>query len=113
VAVSASDQAAIAELFEFVPELRLRRMFGGVGIFTGDMMFALATQDGLFLRDDPESAPAYAARACALHLARQGRERAPDGLPRRTRRDLGRPGCDPRMGAARDRGGAAPARMSA
>lgn len=65
MAVSASDQAAIAELFEFVPELRLRRMFGGVGIFTGDMMFALATQDGLFLRDDPESAPAYAARGLA------------------------------------------------
>jgi DNA transformation protein len=53
--VSSSYLEALAEVFGFVPGFRVKRMFGGAGVFSGELMFALAFEDDLYLRADEES----------------------------------------------------------
>lgn len=53
--VSAAYLESLSELFGFVPEFRVKRMFGGAGVFSGELMFALAFEDDLYLRADDES----------------------------------------------------------
>jgi DNA transformation protein len=53
--VSSAYIEALSELFGFVPEFRVKRMFGGAGVFSGELMFALAFEDELYLRADEES----------------------------------------------------------
>jgi DNA transformation protein len=53
--VSSAYLEALGELFGFVPEFRVKRMFGGAGVFSGELMFALAFEDDLYLRADDES----------------------------------------------------------
>ena len=53
--VSAAYIDTLGELFGFVPEFRVKRMFGGAGVFSGELMFALAFEDDLYLRADDES----------------------------------------------------------
>jgi DNA transformation protein len=56
MAVSAAYLEALGELFGgFTPEFRIKRMFGGAGVFAGELMFALAFEDELYLRADDES----------------------------------------------------------
>lgn len=60
----AVDQAFIdrvSELFAFVPDLRTRRMFGGLGVYSGDAMFALADDAEVFLKTDAETRPRFEA----------------------------------------------------
>ncbi len=54
----AVDQAFIArvsELFAFLPELRTRRMFGGLGVYAGDVFFAVADDGEVYLKVDGET----------------------------------------------------------
>jgi DNA transformation protein len=53
--VSPAYIEALSELFGFLPEFRVKRMFGGAGVFSGELMFALAFEDDLYLRVDDES----------------------------------------------------------
>ena len=53
--VSSAYIEALSELFGVVPEFRVKRMFGGAGVFSGELMFALAFEDDLYLRADDES----------------------------------------------------------
>ena len=53
--VSPAYIEALSELFGFLPEFRVKRMFGGAGVFSGELMFALAFEDDLYLRADDES----------------------------------------------------------
>jgi DNA transformation protein len=55
VAVSPSFAEAVLDLFAFVPALRVRRMFGGAGVFCGEMMFGLIDGDELFLKTDDQT----------------------------------------------------------
>jgi DNA transformation protein and related proteins len=55
MSVSTSFSDAVLELFAFVPEVRVRRMFGGAGVFAGEMMFALIDDDELFLKTDAQT----------------------------------------------------------
>ena len=60
----AVDQAfidRIHELFAFVPALRTRRMFGGLGVYVGDAMFALGDDGEVFLKTDAETRPRFEA----------------------------------------------------
>jgi DNA transformation protein len=59
MAVSAAYLEALRELFAFLPEFRIKRMFGGAGVFSGELMFALAFQDDLYLRADDENRPTF------------------------------------------------------
>lgn len=44
-----------------VPDLRSRRMFGGVGIYSGDYFFALIAADELFFKVDDSTRAGYEA----------------------------------------------------
>jgi DNA transformation protein and related proteins len=61
VAVSPGVSEAVLDLFAFVPEVRVRRMFGGAGVFTGEMMFALILGDELYLKTDEQTRPVFEA----------------------------------------------------
>lgn len=76
MAVSAGFLEVLADVLGFVPGYRTRRMFGGAGIYSGEVMFALAIDDGLYLKTDAESAPAFAARGLEpfIYRDRNGRE---------------------------------------
>ena len=51
----------VRELLAKVPELRFRRMFGGLGVFSGARMFALLDDDQLYLKTDGENRAAFEA----------------------------------------------------
>ena len=51
-AVSARQLAFAVELFEGLGEVRVRRMFGGAGVYAHDVMFALIDDDVIYLKVD-------------------------------------------------------------
>jgi DNA transformation protein len=61
MAVSAAYLESLHELFGFVPEFRIKRMFGGAGVVSGELMFAVVFEEDLFLRADDETRPAFLA----------------------------------------------------
>jgi DNA transformation protein and related proteins len=63
VAVSASFQALVLEqLRRAVPGIRARRMFGGVGIYSGELFFALIADDTVYLKTDATTRQEFEAR---------------------------------------------------
>lgn len=48
-------------LANFAP-LRIKRMFGGAGIYSGDLFFAILVEDNLYLKVDDGNRAAYQAR---------------------------------------------------
>lgn len=63
MSVSPSFRAFILEqLGRIVPQLRARGMFGGVGIYAGDVFFALIDDDTLYLKVDDVNRPDFEAR---------------------------------------------------
>lgn len=56
MAVTPSYRAYVLEqLNRAVPPVRARAMFGGVGIYAGDVFFALIADDALYVRTDEAS----------------------------------------------------------
>lgn len=56
MSVSQSYQTYVLEqLARVTPGIRARRMFGGVGIYAGDLFFALIDDDALYLKTDADS----------------------------------------------------------
>jgi DNA transformation protein len=45
-------------LADFAP-LRIKRMFGGAGIYSGDLFFAILAEDNLYLKVDDGNRAAY------------------------------------------------------
>src|SRR2546427_322790 len=63
MAVSPSFRTFIVDqLSRVVPRVRARSMFGGVGIYTGDVFFALIADDTLYLKVDESNRPDFEAR---------------------------------------------------
>ncbi len=63
MAVSASFRTfVIDQLSRVVPRLRARSMFGGVGIYAGDLFFALVAGDTLYFKVDDSNRPDFVAR---------------------------------------------------
>jgi len=52
------------QLASFGP-VAIRRMFGGAGVYAGDVMFALIADDTLYLKTDETTAPAFEAEGMA------------------------------------------------
>jgi len=50
------------QLRRVVPSVRARRMFGAVGLYAGELFFALIDDDVLYLKVDDETRPEYEAR---------------------------------------------------
>ncbi|MDW9737641.1 competence protein TfoX [Sinorhizobium meliloti] len=52
------DNAAIEEIFETLGPVKIRRMFGGKGIYFDGIILALEVNGEILLKGDAESAPA-------------------------------------------------------
>lgn len=60
MAVTPSYRTYVLEqLNRAVPPVRARAMFGGVGLYAGDVFFALIADDALYLRADEASRPEF------------------------------------------------------
>jgi DNA transformation protein len=57
--VSADYLEYMQELLDWLPALRTRRMFGGVGFYSDGLFFALADDGALYLKGDGLSEPVY------------------------------------------------------
>ena len=49
------DAEALRDIFRNLGPIQIRRMFGGQGIYQGELMFALVASDELYLKVDDES----------------------------------------------------------
>ena len=68
------DEDFLRELFASVPGFRIRRMFGGQGIYAGDRILALVVDGELYLQSDAETDAIYEAEGLqSWHYARTGR----------------------------------------
>ncbi|WP_353050192.1 TfoX/Sxy family protein [Aureimonas altamirensis] len=74
------DRGDIEELFGSVADLRIRRMFGGQGIYDGDVIIALVAFDTLFLKSDAVAEAAYVA-AGSTPFVYQASGRKPVKMP--------------------------------
>jgi DNA transformation protein len=61
MAVSASYKAFVLEQLGQVAPVSARAMFGGVGLYSGGLFFALIDDDTLFFKVDDASRPSYQA----------------------------------------------------
>jgi DNA transformation protein and related proteins len=62
MAVRPQYLAYVLEQLEGVPGLRSRRMFSGVGLYSGDLFFGLIHDDTLFFKTDGSTSADYIAR---------------------------------------------------
>ncbi|HSA12155.1 MAG TPA: TfoX/Sxy family protein [Candidatus Paceibacterota bacterium] len=61
--VSPSFQTFVVDqLSRVVPQVRARRMFGGAGLYSGDVFFALIADDTLYFRANDSNRPDFEAR---------------------------------------------------
>ncbi len=61
MAVSASFLDFVIEQLAAVRDVHHKRMFGGVGLYAGDVFFAVIDNDTLFFKVDDATRPAYEA----------------------------------------------------
>lgn len=61
MAVSPSFQAFVEDQLGQVTPVRTRRMFGGLGVYSGELFFALADDDVLYFKVDDENRPDFEA----------------------------------------------------
>lgn len=59
------DAAYIQDLFAVFGPVRVRRMFGGAGIYAGERMFALEADGEIYLKADASTAPEFEREGCA------------------------------------------------
>ena len=50
---------ALDQLGRCLPSVRARSMFGGVGVYAGELFFALIADDTLYLKVDDQTRPAF------------------------------------------------------
>jgi len=96
------DAETIRDLFPGIA-LRTRRMFGGQGIYSGDVMFALATGGELYLKTDESTLAAFHAAGSRPFQFRRGGHLMETGywrLPDRAVDDPGEAARWGRMGLA-------------
>jgi DNA transformation protein len=59
MSVSAEFLEYLQGSLAWVPDLRARRMFGGAGLYSGDLTFAVVQDDTLYLKSDEHNAALY------------------------------------------------------
>ena len=58
------DADTIRDLFAELGTVHIRRMFGGAGIYAGDVMFGLVSDDLIYLKADAGTVPAFEREKC-------------------------------------------------
>ena len=58
------DADYIRDLFAELGTVHIRRMFGGAGIYAGDVMFGLVSDDLIYLKADAGTVPAFEREKC-------------------------------------------------
>lgn len=66
MAVTAAFDAFVRELLAGLGEVRTRRMFGGLGLYCGDLFFGLADDEAIFLKADADNEAAFVEAGCPL-----------------------------------------------
>jgi DNA transformation protein len=59
------DADYIRDLFSEFGIVHIRRMFGGAGIYAGDVMFGLVSDELIYLKADADTVPAFERENCA------------------------------------------------
>jgi DNA transformation protein and related proteins len=63
VTVSSSFRVLVLDqLTRVMPRIRARPMFGGVGLYSGDVFFALIADDTVYFKTDESTRPEFEAR---------------------------------------------------
>jgi DNA transformation protein and related proteins len=63
VTVSSSFRVLVLDqLTRVIPRIRARPMFGGVGLYAGDVFFALIADDTVYFKTDDATRPEFEAR---------------------------------------------------
>jgi DNA transformation protein len=60
----AGDPHRFDDLFQFFGPVRVRRMFGGEGIYAGDLMIGLVADDQIYLKADDSNRADFLAEGC-------------------------------------------------
>ena len=55
------DSESIQDLFQDIGPVRVRRMFGGRGLYCGDRIFGIEAGDEIYLKTDETTRPAFEA----------------------------------------------------
>jgi DNA transformation protein len=73
-----ADLDYLAELFEPVGNVRIRRMFGGLGFFRDGLMFGIWQGETIYLKVDDTTRPDFEAEGCGpfVYGSKTGRETA-------------------------------------
>jgi len=66
------DAEGLREVFACVMPVRVRRMFGGHGIYEGEIMFALEQQGEIYLKADAESESRFVAAGSSRFVYSRG-----------------------------------------
>lgn len=68
------DEEYLREIFGSLPDVRIRRMFGGQGIYSGETIFAVVVGGELYLKSDSVSEAEYEEAGCRRWTyAREGK----------------------------------------
>jgi len=59
MAVSDAYLDYLKDLLSWLPQLRIKRMFGGAGLYSDDLFFAIADDGDLYLKADGQSVDFY------------------------------------------------------
>ena len=66
MAVGKEFLAFVQEALASIGEIRIRRMFGGAGVYADDLFFGIIDDDQLYLKVDAETQPLFEAEELAL-----------------------------------------------
>jgi DNA transformation protein len=71
-----AEIAALRELLDPLGVIRFRRMFGGMGIYAGELMFGLVIDEVLYFKTDATTQPDYSAEGCGpfIYARKDGRQ---------------------------------------
>jgi DNA transformation protein len=53
------DPESLQDLFQELGSVRCRRMFGGLGLYSGERMFAIEAKGAIFIKADAETRAAF------------------------------------------------------
>lgn len=75
------DDDALRDLFDGLGPIRIRRMFGGRGIYYNDLIIGVDLGDGLLLKADSISSPEFEAAGCRQWLYNHRTSGKPVAMP--------------------------------